>query len=152
MATLAVADTGICREMFADRTNITPRDAIERRKIVIVNMPPDEWGDVGAVANIGWKYHWQNDVLRREITRRSPITCIWGDESSLWVTPSDAHYLSRCRSYRGWAIYMKTKHPDVWLKIQEADDARRAKVCGVLIKGSVELGRRVVAWITPQSP
>jgi hypothetical protein len=106
MATLAVADTGICREMFADRTNITPRDAIERRKIVIVNMPPDEWGDVGAVANIGWKYHWQNDVLRREITRRSPITCIWGDESSLWVTPSDAHYLSRCRSYRGCMVYI----------------------------------------------
>ena len=106
MGTLMVCNSGIAREMFADRTNVTPREAIERRKIVIVNLPPDEWGDVGAVGNIGWKHHWQNDVLRRDITRRSPITCIWGDESSLWVTPSDSRYLSRCRSYWGCMVYI----------------------------------------------
>jgi type IV secretory pathway TraG/TraD family ATPase VirD4 len=106
MATLAVCNTGVVREMFAQRTNFTPAWAIEGRKIVIVDFPPDEYGVVGAVANIGLKYHWQRDVLRRQITRRSPITCTWADESSLFVTPSDTHFLSRCRSYQGCMVYI----------------------------------------------
>jgi type IV secretory pathway TraG/TraD family ATPase VirD4 len=106
MATLAVCNSGIIREMFADRTNFTPAWAIEGCKIVIIDMAPDEYGVAGAVANIGVKFHWQRDVLRRQITRRSPITCIVGDESSLWVTPSDTHFLSRCRSYLGCMVYI----------------------------------------------
>ena len=54
--------------------------------------------------------------------------------------------------YGTWAIYMKTRHPDVWLKIQEADDRRRARVCDAVVRGIMEICRRVVAWITPQSP
>lgn len=106
MATLSVMNTGIARELFANQTNLTPAEAIEGRKIVVINMPPDEWGDVGIIANIGWKYHWQAEVLRRGIADRSPIAGIWGDESSLWVTTGDAHYLSRCRSYRGFMVYI----------------------------------------------
>jgi hypothetical protein len=106
MATLTVMNTGLCREMFACRTNFNPKDAIEQRKIVIVNAPPDEFGDFGIVSNVGLKYHWQSEILRRDINDRSPICCIWGDESSLWVTPSDARFLSRCRSYRGSMVYI----------------------------------------------
>jgi len=106
MATLTVMNSGLCREMFADRTNFTPRDVFERRKIVIVNFPPDEYGDLGLVANVGLKYHFQNEILRRDIKDNSPIACIWGDESSLWITSSDAKFLSRCRSYRGCMIYI----------------------------------------------
>lgn len=107
MATIFALTMGIVRELFAGETNFDPHTAIEGRKIVIVNMPPDEWGiDVGGVANIGLKYYWQKEILRREITDNSPLACIWGDESSLWVTPSDAHFLSRCRSYRGCMVYI----------------------------------------------
>jgi hypothetical protein len=58
------------------------------------------------VASIGLKYHWQNEILRREIADDSPIAVIWGDESSLWATPSDARFLSRCRSYRAAMVYI----------------------------------------------
>jgi hypothetical protein len=54
--------------------------------------------------------------------------------------------------YGTWAIYMKTRQPDVWLKIQEADDGRRARVCGAIGSGVREICRRVAIWITPQSP
>jgi type IV secretory pathway TraG/TraD family ATPase VirD4 len=106
MATLAVCNTGIARELFATRTNFTPAWAIENRKLVIIDMSPDEFGAVGAVANVGIKLHWQKDVLRREVIRSSPFSCIWGDESSLWITPSDTSYLSRCRSYLGCMVYI----------------------------------------------
>lgn len=97
---------GKVRELLATKTNFTPRQAIEKRWIVIVNLPYDEWGDASVIANNGIKLHWQKDCLRRSIHRRSPITCIWGDESSLWVNDFDAQYLSRCRSYRGCMVYL----------------------------------------------
>jgi hypothetical protein len=49
------------------------------------------------------KIHWQNDILRRNETM--PISVIVGDEASLWVTPCDAAFLSRCRSHGGAMIY-----------------------------------------------
>jgi len=36
--------------------------------------------------------------------------------------------------YGTWAIYMKTWQPEVWLKIQEAEDRRRAVVVRSLIR------------------
>ncbi len=54
--------------------------------------------------------------------------------------------------YGTWAIYMKTYQSDAWLKIQVAEDRRRARVCNALARGSITLGRWVVAWITPESP
>jgi len=97
---------GVIRELLSTKCNFTPKQAIEKRWIVIVNMPPDEWGDAGIIAGNGIKLHWSKDVLRRSIHRNSPLTCIWGDESSLWVNEFDAQYLSRCRSYRGCMVYL----------------------------------------------
>jgi hypothetical protein len=106
VATLNAMNTGIAREMFGEETNITPKQAIEGRKIVIVNMSPDQYGSVGLLANIGWKYCWQKEVLKRDIEDDSPIAGVWGDESSLWVSDFDAEYLSRCRSYQGFQVYI----------------------------------------------
>ena len=106
IGTLTAMNTGLCRELFANYSNITPKEAIENRKIVIIDLPPDDYGDTGRIANVGWKYHWQREVLRRQISDDSPIAVIWGDEASMWVSPSDTAYLSRCRSYKGCMIYL----------------------------------------------
>jgi hypothetical protein len=51
--------------------------------------------------------------------------------------------------YGIWAIYMKTHQPEVWLKIQEAEDRRRAKFCAALAKGCTETCQWIADWITP---
>jgi type IV secretory pathway TraG/TraD family ATPase VirD4 len=101
IGTLTAMNTGLCRELFANYSNITPKDAIEGRKIIIIDLPPDDLGDTGRIGNIGWKFHYQREVLRRQVTGDSPIAVIWGDEFSEWLSPFDASYVSRCRSYRG---------------------------------------------------
>jgi hypothetical protein len=106
MATLNAMNKGWARELFGSTTNTTPLEQIEGRKIVIVNLPPDEWGNTGLVGNVGLKSLWQNEILRREATDDSPVACIWGDESSMWFTPTDARYLSRCRSAKGCMVYI----------------------------------------------
>jgi hypothetical protein len=92
--------------MFGDTTTFSLSDAIEKRQLLVVNAPPDEFGDLGRVANVGLKYLFQQEVLRREVKQNSPIALVWGDEASQWVTNFDASFLSRCRSYRGGMIYL----------------------------------------------
>jgi hypothetical protein len=104
--TLSAMNIGIAREMFAQTTTITPKEAIEGRKIVVINMSPDEYGDVGMLANIGWKYLWQKEILKRQVSDGSPIAGVWGDESSMWLSDFDSDFVSRCRSYRGFQIYI----------------------------------------------
>jgi hypothetical protein len=105
LAILSPMTLGVIRDMFGTSSNFTTAWAIENRKIVIVDMPPDEWGDAGMLANIGLKMHYQKDVLRRRFDQYSSLCCIWGDEASLWISDSDPSYLSRCRSAGGCMVY-----------------------------------------------
>jgi hypothetical protein len=125
IGTLTAMNTGLCRELFANYSNMTPKDAFENRKIVIIDLPPDEFGDTGRIGNVGWKYHWQREVLRRQITEDSPITCIWGDEASEIVAPSDTAYLSRCRSYRGCMVYI-TQSLDSFHEVMPGEKGKSA--------------------------
>ena len=104
--TLSLVSSGLARDMLSSTTTITPRDAIEQSKIVLVDWNPDEWGDVGRLANLGWKLTWQKDLLRRTVDASTTVSTIWGDESSLWCTGDDADFLSRCRSHLGSMVYI----------------------------------------------
>jgi len=53
--------------------------------------------------------------------------------------------------YGTWAMFMKTYQPDVLLRIQEADDHRRARVLGAIGRVITIVVSRVVAWITPNN-
>jgi hypothetical protein len=98
--------TGQCHDLFFDHTNISPEDCLRDGKIVLVDFPPDEYGDLGLLANIGLKQIWQKSILRRHVDAKTLPCVIWGDESSLWYAKSDAEFLSRCRQSRGAQIYL----------------------------------------------
>lgn len=103
---LSLMNSGVCRELFFSVTNVTPGLCLSERKIVLVDFPPDEFGDLGLVANMGLKMCWQKAILRRQATAETPIAVIWGDESSLWFAKNDVDFLSRCRQSRGALVYL----------------------------------------------
>ena len=125
IGTLTTMNTGLARELFASRTTITPKEMIEGRKIVLVNFPLDEHGDLCRLAAIGLKWHWQREVLRRRVTKDSPIAAVWGDESSMWVSDTDATYLSRCRSCKGCMVYI-CQSLDSYREVLPGEKARSA--------------------------
>lgn len=98
-------NTGIVRELVSTTTNVSS-DVIFDGKWVLVNMPPAEWGDIGAFVAAGWKYLTQRAVLRRHVKAGDNVVTIWGDEAAQWVNSFDAHYLSQCRSHQGCMVYL----------------------------------------------
>ena len=84
------------RKLFSADTNVKPEDAFDG-KIIIVDLPVQEFRLVGRIANLTWKYCFQVAVLRR-----TPLTApdtylrpafLWADEAQNFVTNFDAEHI-----------------------------------------------------------
>lgn len=103
---LGLMSSGVCHDLFFDQTNVSPEECLRDGKIVLVDFPPDEFGDLGLLANIGLKQIFQKAILRRRVDAKTLPCVMWGDESSLWYSKSDIEFLSRCRQSRGALVYL----------------------------------------------
>ena len=79
-------------------------------KIIIVDLPVQEFRLAGRVANLAWKYCFQVAVLRR-MQPATPNTYLrpvflWADEAHNFVSKFDAEYQAVARSAGGCTVYL----------------------------------------------
>jgi hypothetical protein len=97
------------RRLFSTDTNIKPEDAFTG-KIIIVDLPVQDFRLAGRVASLAWKYCFQVAVLRRTPPTR-PNTYLrpvflWADEAHNFVTDFDAEFQAVARSAGGCTVYL----------------------------------------------
>jgi hypothetical protein len=97
------------RKLFSADTNVKPEDAFDG-KIIIVDLPVQEFRLVGRIANLTWKYCFQVAVLLRTPpttpdTYLRPVF-LWADEAQNFVTNFDAEYQAVARSAGGCTVYL----------------------------------------------
>jgi hypothetical protein len=97
------------RKLFSTDTNIRPEDAFAG-KIIIIDLPVQEFRLAGRVANLAWKYCFQVAVLRRTQptkpdTYLRPVF-LWADEAHNFVSNFDAEYQAVARSAGGCTVYL----------------------------------------------
>ena len=99
--------TGWARTLFCSDTNITPEDTFNG-KIIIVDLPIQEYRLAGRVASIIWKRCFQIAVLRRTQPIQGFLrpVFLWADECQNFVTASDAEYQAVARSAGGCTVYL----------------------------------------------
>lgn len=98
---------GNTRRLFCSDTTIVP-EMTHLGKIIFLNLPPADHGPFGRMAQVLFKYVWQQATLRRqasvdELTR--PVF-LWVDESQEFVTSADADFLNRCRDSKAGAVFL----------------------------------------------
>jgi hypothetical protein len=96
-------------KLFNTDTTVTPESLMDSGKILIVNLPVQEFRLAGRVANLLWKYCWQIATLRRmQPTDGSYLrpTFIWMDEAQNFITPFDAEFQAVARSAAGCTVCM----------------------------------------------
>jgi len=86
------------RELFGDETSITPEEIYQQRKILIVNISPSEYFELGRIGSIVMKY-----VLQRALLARNPAVdnipfCMVCDEYHQFAASYDATFTALCRS------------------------------------------------------
>jgi hypothetical protein len=97
------------RQLFSADTNIKPEDTFGG-KIIIVDLPVQEFRLVGRIANLAWKYCFQVAVLRRTPPTKPDAylrpVFLWADEAQNFVTNFDAEYQATARSAGGCTVYL----------------------------------------------
>ena len=114
------------RQLFGlPTTTITPEACFDG-KIVIVDLPVQEFRLAGRLANLAWKYCFQVAVMRRtpptaEGTYLRPVF-LWADEAQNFVSKFDAEYQAVARSAGGCTVYL-TQNRESLRRVLGNDDA-----------------------------
>ncbi len=109
---------GTLREMFCGELNIYPEDTF-KGKIIILDFPIKEYYQLGAFAQILFKYLWQRAVERRippGISRHEAQETIrpvflYADESQFFCNSHDALFQATARSSRACTVYLTQNLP-----------------------------------------
>jgi hypothetical protein len=107
LSTLMARLTGLLRspfrQLFCGSTTVTPNDTFAG-KVIVLNLPVKEYGEVGRFAQILFKTVWQRAVERRGSHGR-PVF-LWADEAQFFVTKYDMLFQQTARSSRAAAVYL----------------------------------------------
>ena len=136
--------TGTLRDIFTSDTNIQPEDAFNG-KIIIVDLPVQEFRLAGRIANLAWKYCFQIAVLRRvqPADRKSFLrpVFLWADEAHNFVSKFDSEYQAVARSAAGCTVYL-TQNRESFRRVLKNNDAVDSLLgnlqCKVFCQGSGE--------------
>jgi hypothetical protein len=110
------------RRLFADDTTITPEAAFQG-KVILIDLPVQEFRLAGRVANLAWKYCFQVAVMRRSAPARGHLrpVFLWADEAQNFVTEFDAEYQAVARSAGGCTVYL-TQNRESFRRVLGNDD------------------------------
>jgi len=113
------------RQIFSTDTNIKPEDTFDG-KIIIVDLPVQEFRLVGRIANLAIKYCFQIAVLRRvqPANRQSFLrpVFLWADEAQNFVSKFDSEYQAVARSAAGCTVYL-TQNRESFRRVLKNNDA-----------------------------
>jgi hypothetical protein len=113
------------RKMFSADTNIKPEVAFEG-KVLIIDLPVQEYRLVGRIANLAWKYCFQIAVLRRMPPSQRDFylrpVFLWADEAHNFTSAFDAEYQAVARSAGGCTVYL-TQNRESYLRVLKNSNA-----------------------------
>jgi len=95
------------RTLFCASTSLAPEDALAG-KIIVIDLPVKEWGEVGRIAAVLWKYCLQKAIERRKDNANGtgrPVF-IWADECQYFVSRHDDLFQATARSSRASTVYL----------------------------------------------
>jgi hypothetical protein len=102
---LHVLCTGIVNELLSTTTNASPDDLFCGRWI-LVDMSPNEWGEMGLCVAGAWKYLTQKAILKRRVDERSNVVMVFADEAHQFLTSFDSPFCAMVRARKGALIYL----------------------------------------------
>ena len=113
------------RELFCSGTTVAPEDILAG-KIVVVDLPVKEWGEVGRIAAVLWKYCFQKTVERRKDNADGhgrPVF-LWADECQYFISRHDALFQATARSSRVSTVYLTQSIPSLVAAVGAEQEGR----------------------------
>ncbi len=118
-----VFQRSVLRELFCTTTNVTPEAAADG-KIIVIDLPVKEYGEVGRLAQVLMKY-----VFMRAIERRPPLdgmrpVFLWADESQNFTSPYDFQFQTTARGARVCTVYLTQNLSNYYATLGAGEEGR----------------------------
>lgn len=113
----------LLRELFCTDTTITP-EVVEDGKIILIDLPVKEFGEVGQFAQALWKYCFQRSIERRNVATSLRPVFLWADESQHFITSYDMQFQTTCRAARVATVYLTQNVSNVYAALGGGDKGR----------------------------
>jgi len=102
---------GKLRELFCTTTNLVPEHT-HQGKIIVLDLPVKEYGEVGRFAQVLFKYIWQGATERRNVSESPRPVFLWADEAQYFITSTDKDFQMTARSARAATVYLTQNLPN----------------------------------------
>jgi hypothetical protein len=121
---------GMIGELFSTGLNIVP-EVTHHGAIIVLDLPPKVYGQVGVAGQVLWKYIWQQSAERRDPEK--PIF-LWCDESHLFVNEHDVSFQTTARSSRCCTTFLSQTLPNYYWSLggEQRGKALTESLLGVL--------------------
>lgn len=111
-------------KMFCSGTTFTPEDAIEKGKIIILDIPVKEYQKVGQISQVLFKYIFQKALERRKVHDRTRPIFIFNDECQHFLHDHDAEFAATSRSSRACMVNISQNLPNLLVNFGSGDEAQ----------------------------
>lgn len=105
----SVADVlshGVAWELLSTTTNLVPEMTFMDGAIIILDMPVQEYRELGRLVQGIFKYAFQRSVLQRKWQEHPRPVFLWADEAQNFVSSFDKDYQAAVRESRGCTVYL----------------------------------------------
>jgi len=108
---------GNLKSMFGAEGNIDPT-WILHGAVIVINVPTQEYQEIGRVSNLIWKYAFQKCCLTRNKSdsRLRPVF-LWADEAQEFISPYDSEFQAMARSVYCSSVFLTQNHSLLRLKL-----------------------------------
>jgi type IV secretory pathway TraG/TraD family ATPase VirD4 len=107
---------GLAWELMATDVTLIP-EVTYAGKIIILDLPLQEYGEVGRVIQGIWKTMFQRAVLRRKVKEHPRPVFLWCDEAQNFISSFDFEYQATARSARACTVFMVQNLPSYRAKL-----------------------------------
>jgi hypothetical protein len=102
---------GELRRLFSTTTNITPEITFQG-KILLLDLPIKQFGELGRLAQVLWKHLWQKAAEARDIRTNPRHVFLWADESQHFISRADPLFLTTSRSAKVVTVLLTQNIPN----------------------------------------
>ncbi len=99
---------------------VTPEDT-RRGKVIVLDLPIKDYGEVGRFAQILFKTIWQRAIERLDVGEEDRPVFLWADESQYFVTNHDVLYQQTARSKQAATVYLTQSLPNYYAMLATRD-------------------------------
>ena len=97
---------GIAWELFCTDLNIVPEVSYKDAAIIVLDLPIQEYQELGRITQGIFKFMFQRAILRRDADKDPRPVFLWADEAQNFISSFDYQYQAVARSARACTVYM----------------------------------------------